>query len=437
MTYQDTLDFLYAQLPMFSRIGSAAYKKDLTNTLDLCEFFNHPQHKFKSIHIGGTNGKGSTTNYLASMFIEAGMKVGIYTSPHLIDFRERIKIGSEMIPEDCAIEFVEKSKPIIEKIQPSFFELTVVMAFEYFAREKVDLAIIEVGLGGRLDSTNVILPELTVITNVSFDHMSMLGNTIEEIASEKAGIMKESIPCIIGESNASYDSVFASKANQCNVKPLYASDEVQVKMADEIEFIYKDIVVKLDKKTAFPPYQIKNIKTAILAYILYQSVSNRAIINENIIKGIECRTENTGFLGRWTKLIIKDKNIILESAHNEAGIEELKKAIRAENLKDTIVVFGCVRDKDVNTVISLLPKDLDYVLSQADIPRAMPVAELTPLFTQYCKPPIFSSEDLRSALEYALESKEHKTILVTGSIFLVGETLGLVKNKCKSSFSLI
>ena len=199
MTYQDTLDFLYAQLPMFSRIGSAAYKKDLTNTLTLCEFFDHPQHKFKSIHIGGTNGKGSTTNYLASMFIEAGMKVGIYTSPHLIDFRERIKIGSEMIPEDCVIEFVEKSKPIIEKIQPSFFELTVVMAFEYFAREKVDLAIIEVGLGGRLDSTNVILPELTVITNVSFDHMNMLGNTIAEIASEKAGIMKESIPIIIGE----------------------------------------------------------------------------------------------------------------------------------------------------------------------------------------------------------------------------------------------
>jgi dihydrofolate synthase/folylpolyglutamate synthase len=427
MTYQETLDFLFEQLPMFSRIGSAAYKKDLTNTIALCEFFNHPQNKFKSIHIGGTNGKGSTTNYLASMFVEAGMKVGIYTSPHLIDFRERIKIGNQMISEEFVINFVEKAKPLIEKIQPSFFELTVVMAFEYFAQEEVDIAMIEVGLGGRLDSTNVITPELCVITNVSYDHMNMLGNSIQEIAIEKAGIVKENIPCIIGESNPGYNLIFESKAKECKVKPIYASEAIDVKFGNEVEFTYQDIVVNLDKKTAFPPYQIKNIKTAILAYISYQSIKNKSIISQHIVNGIERRAENTGFLGRWTRLSAKNKNIILESAHNEAGIEELKKAIHAENLKDTLVVFGCVRDKDVTTVISLLPKNLDYVLSQADIPRAMPTSELIPLFTEYCNQPIFSSENLSSALDFALESKQHKTILVTGSIFLVGEALGYLK----------
>lgn len=428
MNYQETLDFLYQQLPMFSRIGSAAYKKDLTNTIALCEYFQYPQNKFKSIHIGGTNGKGSTTNYLASMFIEAGLKVGIYTSPHLIDFRERIKIGNQMISEEFVVDFVEKAKPLIEKIQPSFFELTVVMAFDYFAREKVDIAMIEVGLGGRLDSTNVITPELCVITNVSFDHMNMLGNSIEEIAFEKAGIIKANIPCIIGESNASYNAVFESKANQCNAKPLYASDEVEVKMADEIEFIYKDIVVKLDKETAFPPYQIKNIKTAILAYISYLSANDCTIVIEDIVKGIEHRTMNTGFLGRWTKLKVKNKTVILESAHNEAGIEELKKAIQAENLKDTLVVFGCVRDKDVTKVISLLPKHLDYILSQADIPRATPLDELSPLFIEHCKTPIDQKVDLKSAIDFALNSPSHDTILVTGSIFLVGEALGIFQS---------
>jgi dihydrofolate synthase/folylpolyglutamate synthase len=427
MTYQDTLDFLYAQLPMFSRIGSAAYKKDLTNTLALCDFFHHPQNKFKSIHIGGTNGKGSTTNYLASMFIESGAKVGIYTSPHLIDFRERIKIGNQMVSEEFVIDFVEKAKPLIEKIQPSFFELTVVMAFEYFAQEKVDIAMIEVGLGGRLDSTNVITPELCVITNVSFDHMNMLGNTIEEIAFEKAGIIKNSIPCIIGESNSSYNGIFETKANECKVKPLYASDAVEVKMGDEIEFSYKDIVVKLDKEIAIPPYQIKNLKTALLAYISYLSVNDRAIVIEEVVKGIEHRTMNTGFLGRWTKLNIKGKNIILESAHNEAGIEELKKAIEAEGLEKLLVVFGCVRDKDVTKVISLLPKNLDYILSQADIPRAMPVEELAPLFIENCKIPDNQNADLKSALDFALTSKDYDTILVTGSIFLVGEALDILQ----------
>ena len=447
MTYPETLDFLYQQLPMFSRIGSAAYKKDLTNTLALCEFFNHPQNKFNSIHIGGTNGKGSTTNYLASMFIEAGMKVGIYTSPHLIDFRERIKIGNQMVSKEFVVDFVERAKPLIEKIQPSFFELTVVMAFEYFAQEKVDIAMIEVGLGGRLDSTNVITPELCVITNVSFDHMNMLGNSIGEIAFEKAGIIKKGIPCIIGESSTSYNSVFEMKAKECEVQLKYASEEVILNeiSEEEIQFICGQEKIRLEKRQAFPPYQVKNIKTAILAFSEYLAnhptmmtprfVSSRTETNadenqihksviENLVQlGIERRTENTGFLGRWTKINKGNITIILESAHNEAGIEELKKAMEAEGLEKLLVIFGCVRDKDVTKVISLLPKELDYILSQADIPRAMPVDELAPLFIENCKIPVYQNADLKSALDFALASKDYDKILVTGSIFLVGEAL--------------
>ena len=421
MTYPETLDFLYQQLPMFSRIGSAAFKKDLTNTIALCEFFNHPQNKFKSIHIGGTNGKGSTTNYLASMFIEAGMKVGIYTSPHLIDFRERIKIGNQMVSKEFVVDFVERAKPLIEKIQPSFFELTVVMAFEYFAQEKVDIAMIEVGLGGRLDSTNVITPELCVITNVSFDHMNMLGNSIEEIAFEKAGIIKKGISCIIGESKSIYNSVFETKARECELQLKYASEEVILNEINdqEIEFVCGQEKIRLEKRKAFPPYQVKNIKTAILAFANYMKGNTN--LKEYIQKGIENRTENTGFLGRWTKINKGNKTIILESAHNEAGIEELKKAI--EGLEKLLVIFGCVCDKDVMKVISLLPKELDYILSQADIPRAMPVEELLPLFIENCKVPIYQNAKLKSALDFALASKDYDKILVTGSIFLVGEAL--------------
>lgn len=428
MTYQKTLDFLYQQLPMFSRIGSAAYKKDLTNTIALCEYFNLPQNKFKSIHIGGTNGKGSTTNYLASMFVEAGMKVGIYTSPHLIDFRERIKIGNHLVSEDFVVEFVRKAKPIIEKIQPSFFELTVVMAFEYFAQQKVDIAMIEVGLGGKLDSTNVITPELCVISNVSFDHMNMLGNSIEEIAFEKAGIIKKGIPCIIGESNSIYNSVFENKARESEVELKYASDEVKEIQINhqEIEFIFGNEKIRLDKSHAFPPYQVKNIKTAILAFSSY--MKNKAIISEYIQNGIAQRTENTSFLGRWTKLKKGNKTIILESAHNEAGIEELKKAIEAEGLEKLLVIFGCVRDKDVTKVISLLPKNLDYILSQADIPRAMPVDELLPMFIENCKSPIYQKQDLNSAIDFALNSDDFDTLLITGSIFVVGESLAILRS---------
>lgn len=428
MTYLETLDFLYQQLPMYSRIGSAAYKKDLTNTLSLCAHFGQPQKKFKSIHIGGTNGKGSTTNYLASMFIEAGLKVGIYTSPHLIDFRERVKIGNQMISEEFVVSFVEQAKPIIEKIQPSFFELTVVMAFQYFANQEVDIAMIEVGLGGRLDSTNVIAPELVVVTNVSFDHMQMLGETIGEIAYEKAGIIKPQVPCILGESNTAYNSVFESMANKNQTSIRYANECVQstILTSGNIEFQYEDLRVSINSESAWPPYQRKNIKTAICAFRNYFSNEPIQRIHKWIEKGIERRTINTGFLGRWTKFQVGNKTVILESAHNEAGINEFNHALKAGSIDNALIIFGCVKDKDVTKILSLLPKNHEYVLSQSDIPRALDIDELLPLFTANCKSPIYVHKKLSQAIQFALESNDFDTIIVTGSIFLVGESLAIL-----------
>lgn len=431
LNYQETLDFLYKQLPMFSRIGAAAYKKDLTNTLALCQEFGNPQTKFTSIHIGGTNGKGSTTHYLASMFINAGKNVGIYTSPHLIDFRERIKINNQMIPQDFVIDFVEKAKPLIETIQPSFFELTVVMAFEYFAREKVDIALVEVGLGGRLDSTNVLSPALCVITNVSLDHMNMLGNTVAEIAVEKAGIIKQQTPVIIGEWNTDYNKIFEEKAADKQAILSYASKEVEYKEKNDfVLFSTKDIDIQLPLSAVEPPYQIKNIKTSILSFLTYYSRlnSDTKSLQQWITQGIEHRTQNTNFLGRWTKIDYQQRNFILESAHNEAGILELKNTIEHQSISDAIIIFGCVSDKDASKVVSLLPKNFRYILTQAAIPRAMDVKDLAPLFANQNLEIIYTGNTIADAVQQAiiLSSLKQK-IIVTGSIFVVGEALSYLQ----------
>lgn len=426
--YQATLDFLYEQLPMFSRVGSAAYKKDLTNTIVLSEFWENPHLQFKSIHIGGTNGKGSTTNYLASMCIEAGLKVGIYTSPHLVDFRERIKIGNQMIPQEFVIDFVEKSKPIIEEIKPSFFELTVVMAFRYFAEQKADIAIIEVGLGGRLDSTNIITPELSVITNVSFDHTNMLGNSIKEIAFEKAGIIKNHIPCIIGEYHSNYSDVFEKKTKEAESELVYA-DKVSCLDIKDHQAIFSTIhhSLVMDTSVLEPLYQIKNIKTSIVAFEAIVKNMNLQIsdIAACMSRGILNRTVNTGFLGRWTKFEYRGRNFILESAHNEAGIEELNRNLTSMNFSNITIVFGCVRDKDISKVVSLLPTNHNYILTQANIPRALNIEELKPIFQQNNLKVAASFSISSDAISYAITNSEsNETILITGSIFLVGEVLG-------------
>lgn len=423
MTYQQTLDYLFSRLPMFSRVGSIAFKKDLTNTLSLCEYFDNPHRKFQSIHIGGTNGKGSTTNFLGSSLVEAGLKVGIYTSPHLIDFRERIKIGNEYISEQFIIDFVEKAKPIIEKIEPSFFELTVVMAFEYFAKQNVDIALIEVGLGGRLDSTNVISPILSIITNISLDHTNMLGNTVESIAIEKAGIIKPNSPIVIGEFDDRTMPIFEAKANLENAFLTCA----------DLTIKNEDISIKI--LDSMPSYQVKNLKTVLQAIRIIDSqhlISNLNINLESKFEiGVENMSFNTRFAGRWTRLNFKNKSIILECAHNEAGIEEMKLNLSKEKYSKAYILYGTVNDKDLTKIISILPnqENIQYILTKADIPRALSIDDLESLFIQSNISNYIKEIHAKLAIENAIElSQKEDLILVTGSIFLVGDVLGILND---------
>jgi dihydrofolate synthase / folylpolyglutamate synthase len=406
---------------MFSRVGASAYKKDQTNTIALCEFFDNPHYKFKSIHIGGTNGKGSTTNYLASILTEAGLKVGIYTSPHLIDFRERIKIGNEFVSEQFVIDFVEKAKPIIEKVEPSFFELTVVMAFEFFTQQNIDIAMIEVGLGGRLDSTNVISPLLSIITNISLDHTNMLGYTLERIAYEKAGIIKKNTPVIIGEFNEKTMPIFQEKAKEVNAE-IYCAELLM----NNMQIILSNVL---------PSYQFKNLKTVNQAFKL---IVDKKLVDfdytkteEYFTKGINRIMENTGFAGRWTRLKVQEKQIILECAHNEAGIRELTTNLENETYKNLYIIFGTVNDKDISTIIKLLPRaeNINYILTKADIPRALQVDDLTAVFKQNNHSNFCQFETVKQALNNAIErSQADDLVLVTGSIFLVGEVMGMLKD---------
>lgn len=426
--YKEIETYIFEKLPMFSRIGVDAFKKDLTNIKKLCDYLDNPQEQFKTIHIGGTNGKGSTTHYLASILMEYELKVGIYSSPHLIDYRERIKIGNQWVPKEFVINFIEKTKPIIEEIQPSYFEISVAMAFDYFAYEKVDIACIEVGLGGRLDSTNIINPILSIITNISHDHNQMLGDTLEEIAFEKAGIIKKATPVIIGEyqSNA-ISAVFEnkSKENVCSIQ--FASENVQYKEEESIHvFHLNENSISLPKYIFEANYTLKNIATVLCS--IEALISNKLLIhhfdNNNIEKGFIDYYKNTGFAGRWMR-IEKYPNVILESAHNEAGIKNLKLSLSKTNYKNLYIIYGTVKDKDVLKIISILPKNAThYILTQTNIPRAMPVDELNTLFNQFGFTNTTSIAQTSQAFTKALEmADKDDLILVTGSIFLVGEIL--------------
>ena len=329
MNYQETLDFLYEQLPMFQRVGDQAYKKDLSNTLALLESIGNPHHSLRSIHIAGTNGKGSVTHILAAVLQETGLRVACYTSPHYKDFRERIKINGELIPESFIVEFVSKNLQSIQKIQPSFFEITVVMAFAYFAEAGVDLAVIETGMGGRLDSTNVITPLLSIITNISFDHQQFLGDTLAKIAFEKAGIIKPSIPVLIGELQSETHPVFIKRAHEDKSYLYYAKDLVTIQdftssfSGSSFKLVFEDKILEL-KTDLSGEYQEKNIRTALAAIELLRdqfSIDDRVIIN-----GLQSVRTKTYFLGRSMQLNEKPL-VVLESAHNEAGIKELTKTL--------------------------------------------------------------------------------------------------------------
>lgn len=423
MTYQETIDYLFSRLPMFHRIGAAAYKADLNNTIALMEHLNHPEKKFKTIHVAGTNGKGSTSHLLAAIFQSAGYKTGLYTSPHLKDFRERIRINGEMISEQEVIDFTIHTKQFIEEVQPSFFEITVGMCFDYFAKEKVDIAIIETGLGGRLDSTNVILPELSVITNISFDHTNLLGDTLEKIAFEKAGIIKPTIPVVIGEKN-SVATVFQQKASECKSDISFADENWKVElMHQSAEYLemkienenYKfHLVNQLNGK-----YQLKNSRTVLEAIIQLRK-KGWEISDSAIEIGFKKVKSLTGFKGRWD---VQQQNplIVTDIAHNEAGIMQVMEQIDLLQFSQLHIVMGMVKDKDISKVLRLLPKTAFYYFCQPDLPRALPVVDLCHQATEIgLKGEKFNS--VAEALEKAKKSaSEDDVILITGSNFVVAE----------------
>ena len=412
---------------MFSRMGSVAFKKDLDNIRLLCEALGNPHHQFKSIHVGGTNGKGSVSHMLTSAFQTSGYKTGLYTSPHLYDFRERIKINGKMVEESFVVDFVSALKPLIEKIQPSFFEITVAMAFQYFAINKIDIAIIEVGLGGRLDSTNIITPELSVITNIGWDHMNMLGNSLEEIAIEKAGIIKPNIPVVIGERQPLIDNIFIEHANKIYSDISFASDEweaVNSRWENELQEI--EIRIKRENRIEcwqtdlLGIYQKQNLCTVLEAMHVLVKNKNCNISEDDLKKAICNVKQNTGLMGRW-EVIYKQPIVVLEVAHNVNGIEQMLAHVKQTSYNKLHVIIGMAKDKDIKNVIALLPTDAEYYFTQASMPRAMDVHLLKQIAGEYS---LHGDTylNVNQALEKAMTvANPDDLIIVCGSIFLVAD----------------
>jgi len=411
---------------MFSRIGKAAYKIDLTNTIELCNFLDNPQNGFKSVHIAGTNGKGSTSHMLASVLQTAGYKTGLYTSPHLKDFKERIRINGEMIRDEFVSGFVESIQPLIEKIEPSFFETTVAMAFQYFKQEKVDIAIIETGLGGRLDSTNIIHPEISVITNIGWDHMNILGDSLEKIAIEKAGIIKEKIPVVVGEAEGSIKKVFVEKAKEMNAPIVFANEQFH---AIDWQYKHHELVVEISKDKSDEKkfyhldltgiYQTKNLVTTLCT--LHELQQKGFFLYDSQIKnGLRNTKKQTGLHGRW-EVIREHPAVVLDVAHNAEGISQLLRQLELIEPKHLHIVIGLVKDKDVEMVLSLLPKYAQYYFTQAQIPRALPAQQLKAAASKFeLKGEAF--EEVNSGLRSALKNATRDDlILVCGSVFVVGE----------------
>ena len=429
MNYAQTLEYLFTQLPMFSRVGAAAYKPDLTNTIKLCKALGNPQHQFKSIHIAGTNGKGSTSHMLASILQTAGYKTGLYTSPHLVDFRERIKIDGVYCSKEFVVEFTEKIKPLIATIQPSFFEITVAMAFSYFAEQKVDIAVIEVGLGGRLDSTNIITPEVSIITNIGLDHTQFLGDTIPQIAGEKAGIIKKDVPCIVSEYTEETKPVFDAAAIHTSLA--YGSELYSVlntKYAHDflaVEVLYKKTeVIQTYQLDLNGSYQAKNIQ-GVLGAVGILKTKGWQISNQHILDGLSHVKKNTGLYGRW-QMIGTNPTTVVDVAHNVAGIQTLLAQIKLVNHQQLHIVFGMVKDKDIDSVLALLPIQATYYFTQAQIERAIDANELQQKAGQHgLTGNVFAHvNEAISAAQKQAQSTD--LIVVCGSVFLVGEIEGII-----------
>ncbi len=429
MNYKETLNWLFSQLPMYQRQGKAAYKADLKNTLELDQYFDHPHRKFKSIHIAGTNGKGSVSHMLASVLQESGFKVGLYTSPHLKDFRERIRINGEMVSEEFVVEFIETHHAKFEEIKPSFFEMTVAMAFDYFAKERIDIAVVEVGMGGRLDSTNIVMPDLSVITNIGLDHTAFLGNSIPEVATEKAGIIKNGIPVVIGESQEETKSVFDEFVSKNNTKIYYADQYYEsdysmltienkqlfnIKHKDSI--VYADLILDL---TGF--YQKKNLITALRAIDLLNELDYQ-IEESQIYKALANVVNNTGLKGRW-QILSYNPTIVCDTGHNLEGMTLVLDQIKQTPFEKLHIVFGVVDDKNIDKLLKILPVDAEYYFTKADIPRALDQNILQEKANEVgLKGKSF--QKVKLALTEAKKNAEvNDLIFIGGSTFIVAEVV--------------
>jgi len=402
MNYQETISWMFAQLPMYQQQGASAYKKDLTNTILLANHLDNPEKKIKAVHVAGTNGKGSTSSMIASILQESGLKVGLYTSPHLKDFRERIKINGEMISEDFVVKFIHQNKSFFEENSLSFFEMTVGLAFDYFVKESVDIAVIEVGMGGRLDSTNIITPLVSVITNIGFDHTQFLGNTIEAIAGEKAGIIKSKIPVVVGEYTEETKKVFLAKAEECKSDIYFASDLIQ---EDYPSGLLGD-------------YQIHNKKTVLQAIKLLKQ--HFQISADEVKNGLLNVVKNTGLLGRWQQIHSNPK-VICDTAHNSHGLKIVLNQIRKEKFNQLHFVLGVVNDKDLEDILPLFPKNAKYYFSKPNVPRGLDTAVLKEKAEIYGLIG-FVYNSISEAYEDALKaSTENDFIYIGGSTFVVAE----------------
>lgn len=427
MNYKHTLDYLFNSLPMYQNVGKAAYKANLNNTIALDIHLGHPHRRFKTIHVAGTNGKGSVSHMLASVFQVCGFKTGLYTSPHLFDFRERIKINGQAISEEEVVRFVEENKQVFEDIKPSFFEMTVAMAFNAFRAHQVDVAIIETGLGGRLDSTNIIEPILSVITNIALDHTQFLGSTLREIAGEKAGIIKPNVPVLIGETQDEIADVFTEAAKKHKSEIRFADQQLKSRcVASNFEKQSIEVDEDLYELDLLGVYQAKNIVTALAA--LNQLKPHFDFPKEKIKAALSAVKFNTGLIGRWD-IVSRQPLIICETSHNEAGIIEMVKQLRTlANGGAVHIVTGMVNDKDANSILKHLPKKARYYFTQAQISRAMPADNLQCLASEFSLvgDTFYKVDD--AIISATNNAQNTDVIIVTGSIFLIADALNYFKS---------
>ena len=429
MTYSQTLDFLFSQLPAYHRIGKAAYRNDLDNTILLDDYFGNPHLKYRTIHVAGTNGKGSVSHMIASVLQEAGYKTGLYTSPHLRDFRERIRVNGEMIPEKNVVDFVENHNEIIRSVKPSFFEMTVAMAFHYFAEAEVDVAVIEVGLGGRLDSTNIINPVLSVITNIGHDHMDLLGDTLEKVAVEKAGIIKGNTPVVISETQAETENIFINRAHELKSLISFADQEYECELYKnnlfdkERSFVMthlSDHRMIHGTTTLAGDYQVKNLQAVFAVFDSLKGIID--ISEKDILDGISHVVKNTGLSGRW-QILRRSPLTICDTGHNKEGLEYVLGQLMQIPKSELHMVIGFVNDKDLASVLPLFPRSAKYYFTKAVVPRALNEEILKSEALKYGLTGN-SFPDVKSALENAIiNAKETDVIFIGGSTFVVAEVV--------------